>query len=63
MSVSLADLTQIYDSKGMDGLSRSDREKLNSFNRKEFLFEKFLKIRNSRPKIQLTHEHILGKLL
>ena len=63
MSVNLSDLTKIYDSKGMDGLSRADREKMSGFNRREFLFDKFLQLRSSKPKIQLTHEHILGILL
>lgn len=58
--MSFKDLTNIYDSKGIDGLSRMDRIKSAKYNRGEFLFEKFLKERKQKPKINITHEHILG---
>ncbi len=59
--MSLNKLTEIYDSKGMDGLSRIDRQK-SGYNRGDFLFEKYLKQKTDRkekPKIQITHEHII----
>ncbi len=59
--MSLNELTKIYDSKGIDGLSRVDRIK-SGYNRGDFLFEKYLKQKketHEKPKIQLTHENII----
>ncbi|CAF0761215.1 unnamed protein product [Brachionus calyciflorus] len=53
------DLTKIFSSRGSDGLSRNDRERMSKYNRKEFLFEKFLYNRKKNETLQLTHEHIL----
>lgn len=55
------ELTGMYSSRGPDGLSRADRERMSNYRRKEFLFEKFLYSRNKNQTLQLTHEHILGK--
>ncbi|RNA28056.1 stress response nst1-like [Brachionus plicatilis] len=53
------ELTRIYSSRGPDGLSRADRERMSNYRRKEFLFEKFLYSRKKNQTLQLTHEHIL----
>ena len=57
---SLENLTRLYNSRGPDGLSRLDRERLANYKRTEYLFDKFLKNRHTKAKLQLTHEHILG---
>ncbi len=59
--MSLVDLTKIYDSRSFDALSRSDRASA-KFQRKDFLFNKFLELRKPTEKLQLTHEHILGRI-
>ena len=56
------ELTKIYDSKGIDGLSRLDRRKSSSYNRQEFLFDKYLQKRKEKPKLDLTHHQILGNV-
>ena len=56
----MSELTSIFNSKGIDGLTRLDRVKSAKYNRGEFLFEKFLKERKPTPTINVTHEHILG---
>lgn len=53
------ELTKIFDSRGIDGLSRMDRAK-SGYNRGQFLFEKYLKMKKEKPKVKVTHEHILG---
>ena len=59
--MSLVELTKIFDSRSFDALSRSDRASA-KFQRKEFLFNKFLELRKPTEKLQLTHEHILGRI-
>lgn len=60
MSQSQIDITKIFNSRGADGLSRLDRERMANYNRKDFLFDKFLGQRRQAGALQLTHEHILG---
>lgn len=55
------DLTRLFDSRGIDGLSRHDRERMANYNRRDYLFDKFLNTRKNNETLQLTHEHILGK--
>lgn len=57
--MSLSELTKIYDSKGIDGLTRMDRAKSAKYNRGEFLFEKFLNQRKEKTKVRINHAHIL----
>jgi hypothetical protein len=54
------ELTRIFSSKGPDGLNRLERRNLASYNRTNYLFEKFLATRKQAQTLQLTHEHILG---
>lgn len=56
------EVNKIFNSRGMDGLSRYDRERMASYNRKEYLYDKFLASRKKEQNLQLTHEHILGIL-
>ena len=60
--MSLRELTKIYDSKGIDGLTRMDRAKSAKYNRGEFLFEKFLNQRKEKTKVRINHAHILGNI-
>ena len=60
------DLTKIFYSRGPDGLSRLDRQRLQSgYKRTEYLFERFLNQRKKETTLQLKHEHILdiGELI
>ena len=60
MSETLTELTKIFNSRGRDGLSRNDRERMANYNRRDFLFDKFLNQRKSAGQLQLKHEHILS---
>jgi hypothetical protein len=62
MSETLTDLTKLFNSRGRDGLSRNDRERMSNYKRRDFLFEKFLKQRESYCQLELKHEHILSML-
>lgn len=56
----MAEVTKLFSSKGRDGLTRSDRELTANYNRKDFLFKKFLDQRRSSAQLQIQHEHILN---
>lgn len=60
MSFELDKITSIIDSRGADGLSREDKERMSSYKRRDFLLNKFLDYKRTSLKQQLTHDHILG---
>ena len=60
MSSELDKITAIFDSRGADGLSKADKERMASYKRRDFLFNKYLDYKQTSIKQQLSHDHILG---
>ena len=60
MTEELIELTCKYNSRGMDGLNRFEKEKILNYKKTEFLFDKFLAKRKNEATLQVTHENILS---
>lgn len=56
----IVSLSKIHSGRGIDGLSRYDREQSARYNRTQALLDKFLHTRKKEHTLQLTHTHILS---